>query len=160
MKHLQACWMASGSGMAKAGQIPLMNEVGLPQELSEALIETLVHTFYARVRADETLGPIFEARLAGRWDDHLAKLVDFWSSVALKTGRYAGRPHAAHHSLGLEPRHFQRWLALFEDTVASICAGPAAALFIDRAHRIAASLQIGINIGPNALHFPPARGAA
>ena len=131
-----------------------MNKPDLPQELSEALVQTLVHTFYARVRADETLGPIFEARLAGRWDDHLAKLVDFWSSVALKTGRYAGRPHAAHHDLGLEARHFQRWLALFEDTVADICTGPAAAFFIDRAHRIADSLQIGLNIGSKALHFP------
>ena len=137
-----------------------MNEAPLPQEISEALVESLVYTFYGRVRADEVLGPIFEARLAGRWDDHLGKLVDFWSSVALKTGRYAGRPHAAHHDLKLEAAHFQRWLALFEETVRDLCAGPAAALFIERAHRIADSLQIGLNIGPKALHFPVRAGSS
>ena len=136
-----------------------MNDAPLPQEISEALIRDLVHTFYGRIRQDEVLGPIFEARLADRWDDHLNKLVDFWSSVAMKTGRYAGRPHAAHHDLGLEAVHFQRWLALFEKTVRDLCGGPAAALFIDRANRIADSLQIGLNIGPRALHFPVRAGA-
>lgn len=131
-------------------------EASLPQELSEPLVEQLVHAFYARVRADSVLGPIFEARLAGRWDAHLGKMVDFWSSIALKSGRYAGQPHVAHQSLGLTPEHFERWLALFEDTLATVCAGPAAAFFIDRAHRIADSLQIGLNIGPKALPFPVA----
>jgi hemoglobin len=125
-----------------------------PSDLSEPLVEQIVHTFYARIREDAVLGPIFEARLAGRWDVHLGKMVDFWSSIALKSGRYSGNPHAAHVSLGLEPAHFQRWLGLFEDTVHQVCEGPAAAFFMDRAHRIASSLQIGLNIGPNALRFP------
>jgi len=125
-----------------------------PADLSEPLVERLVRDFYGRIRQDAVLGPIFEARLAGRWDAHLGKMVDFWSSIALKSGRYAGRPHAVHQHLGLEPAHFQRWLSLFEATVHEICDGPAAALFIDRAYRIADSLQIGLNIGPNALQFP------
>ncbi|CAH1661403.1 group III truncated hemoglobin [Chelatococcus asaccharovorans] len=126
-----------------------------PTDLSESLVERLVHTFYGRIREDAVLGPIFEARLAGRWDAHLRKMVDFWSSIALKSGRYGGRPHVAHQGLGLEPAHFARWLNLFEKTVHDVCAGAAATLFIDRAHRIADSLQIGLNIGPHALHFPP-----
>lgn len=125
-----------------------------PTDLSEALVERLVHTFYGRIREDAMLGPIFESRLAGRWDAHLAKMVDFWSSIALKSGRYAGSPHVAHRGLGLEPKHFERWLWLFEETVHGICDDPAAAFFIDRAHRIADSLQIGLNIGPKALVFP------
>ncbi|PWR19919.1 hemoglobin [Zavarzinia compransoris] len=129
-------------------------EASLPHELSEPLVEQLVHAFYARVRADAALGPIFEARLAGRWDAHLGKMVDFWSSIALKSGRYVGQPHVAHQSLGLAPEHFERWLGLFEETVATVCTGPAAAFFIDRAHRIADSLQIGLNIGPKALQIP------
>jgi hemoglobin len=125
-----------------------------PAEMSEALVEKLVHSFYARIRKDVVLGPIFDNRIKDRWDEHLAKMVDFWSSIAMTTGRYSGRPHAAHHGLGLEPEHFQRWLALFEATVHEICEGQPAAFFIDRAHRIAASLQIGLNIGPNALNLP------
>lgn len=75
----------------------------LPHEISERVVERLVHDFYGRIRSDGVLGPVFEARLADRWGDHLGKMVDFWSSVVLKTGRYAGRPHAAHQNLGLEP---------------------------------------------------------
>ncbi|MBN9062997.1 MAG: hemoglobin [Rhizobiales bacterium 65-9] len=131
-----------------------------PRDISEQLVERLVHDFYARVRADETLGPIFEARLSGRWDRHLAAMVDFWSSVTLTSGRYRGRPHAAHQALGLTPAHFGRWLDLFETTVRELCAGEAADTFIDRAHRIADSLQIGLNIGPKALRFPDTRVAA
>jgi hemoglobin len=128
----------------------------LPQDISETLVAHLVDTFYGRIRQDPVLGPIFEARLQGRWDTHLAAMVDFWSSVTMLTGRYRGKPHVAHEPLGLTPEHFQRWLGLFEATVGDLCTGPAAALFIDRAHRIADSLQIGLNIGPKALNLPPA----
>jgi len=127
----------------------------LPDEMSEALIVRVVHTFYGRVRQDALLGPIFESHVGHRWDEHLATLVDFWSSVALKTGRYRGNPQAAHRPLPLAEAHFVRWLSLFETTVHELCGGGAAALFIDRAHRIADSLQIGMNIGPKALRLPP-----
>lgn len=129
-------------------------------ELSESLDERLVHTFDDRIRDDVVLGPIFEARLAGRWNAHLGKMVDFWSSIALESGRYVGHPHVAHQGLGLETEHFERWLALFEKSVHDLCADPAAAFFIDRAHRIADSLQIGLNIGPKALQFPSLASAA
>lgn len=128
----------------------------LPHNISDELVSQLVDTFYGRVRLDPVLGPIFEAKLEGRWDTHLAALKDFWSSVTMLTGRYRGKPHVAHEPLGLTPEHFQRWLRLFEATVGDLCTGPAAALFIDRAHRIADSLQIGLNIGPKALNLTPA----
>jgi hemoglobin len=114
------------------------------------MIERLVHVFYAQVLEDEILAPIFRGRLNSGWDAHLAKMVDFWSSVALTTGRYGGKPHVAHQPLGLSPHHFARWLSLFERSAETVC-GDAAAFFIDRAHRIADSLMIGLNIGPKAL---------
>lgn len=123
-------------------------------EISEMLIHRLVHTFYARVRNDPTLGPIFDAIIGSRWDEHLAIMVDFWSSVALASGRYGGKPHVAHRGLGLSPGHFRLWLALFEETALEVCPAGAAAFFIDRAHRIADSLQIGLDIGPKALRLP------
>jgi hemoglobin len=81
-------------------------------------------------------------------------MVDFWSSVTMQTGTYFGKPHAAHNALGLTTEHFSRWLDLFDETIDACCTGFAAALFRDRARRIADSLQIGLNIGPKALHFP------
>jgi hemoglobin len=133
----------------------IMSEAELPDEVSEALVECVVHTFYGRIRQDEILAPIFNDIIGDRWDVHLTKMVDFWSSVTLLSGRYGGNPQQAHRPLThVTEAHFARWLQLFEATVAELCRGRAAALFIDRAHRIADSLQIGMNIGPKALRLP------
>lgn len=133
-----------------------MTEAELPNRPTPELVAELVHRFYATVRKDAVLGPIFEAKLAGRWDHHLSKMIDFWSSVTMQTGTYFGKPHVAHSGLGLTTGHFSRWLDLFDATVDVCCTGYAADLFHDRARRIADSLQIGLNIGPKALHFPVA----
>jgi hemoglobin len=132
-----------------AGRIPLAQSRAA---ITETMIERLVHLFYARGLEDEILSPIFRTRLSGRWDAHLATMVDFWSSVALVTGRYGGKPHVAHQPLGLLPEHFSRWLSLFERTAREVC-GDAAEFFIDRARRIADSLMIGLDIGPKALNL-------
>ena len=112
-------------------------------EIDEALIRALVHGFYAAVREDALVGPVFAARV-GDWDEHLATMCDFWSGVALTTGRYKGRPMQKHVPLGLEQEHFTRWLELFEAAAARICPPEAASFFIGRARRIAESLQLGI----------------
>jgi hemoglobin len=134
----------------EAARIPLVEPKA---HITETLIHRLVHAFYTRIRHDDELGPIFARAVGHRWDEHLATMVDFWSSVALSTGRYGGKPHLAHRGLGLTPAHFERWLALFVATAGEICSADAAAFFVDRAHRIADSLQIGLNIGPKALNW-------
>jgi hemoglobin len=117
--------------------------------IDEAMIEQLVHRFYGAVRADPVLGPIFEAKIED-WDEHLAKLCDFWSSIALMTGRFAGKPMQAHAPLPIEGAHFERWLGLFRKTAAETCPAPAAAFFIERAEMIAQSLQLGLGMAKRA----------
>jgi hemoglobin len=68
----------------------------------------------------------------------------FWSSVALMTGRYHGTPMAKHLPLPVDAGHFDRWLELFEQTAREICPPEAEAHFVERARRIAASLELGI----------------
>lgn len=110
--------------------------------IDEPMIRPLVHTFYARVRVDPLLGPIFN-RAIHDWDVHLEKLCAFWSSVTLMTGRYKGTPMKVHANLvQITPEHFDRWLALFRSTATEVCPRRAAPIFIDRANRIAASLQM------------------
>ena len=111
--------------------------------ITEGMIEQLVRAFYAKARADAVLGPVFEAKIAD-WEPHLAQMFAFWSSVALMTGRYHGTPMIKHVKLPIDAGHFDRWLALFEDTAREICPPDAAAHFIDRAQRIAASLELGV----------------
>ena len=118
---------------------------GAPVGVTEAMCRDLVDDFYARVRADPVLGPIFNGAIGDRWDSHLAKLTDFWSSVMLMTGRFKGSPMAVHAALPrAEPDDFQRWLAMFRQTALDVCPPDAAALFCAKAEMIAQSLQLGI----------------
>jgi hemoglobin len=113
--------------------------------LTEATIAELVPAFYARVRSDEVLGPIFDGAI-GDWPQHLQKLTAFWSSVMLTSGRYKGQPMVAHvrHAGSMTPYNFARWLELWRQTTDDLLAPDVAAAFQDKANRIAESLQLGV----------------
>lgn len=119
-----------------------MNREAPTGEIDEALIEKIVRRFYSYVRQDEVLGPIFERHIAD-WEPHLQRMFAFWSSVLLATGRYQGQPMQKHAVLPIDARHFDRWLSLFDRTTQEVCAPEAAAIFMDRARRIATSLEMG-----------------
>ncbi|MCP5411422.1 MAG: group III truncated hemoglobin [Alphaproteobacteria bacterium] len=124
--------------------------------ITEDMIRTLVHDFYARVREDLVIGPIFNRVIADDWDRHLAKMCDFWSSVMLLTGRYKGNPMVAHMRLKMvRPEHFERWLSLFRVTSRDVCPEEVATLFISRAENIARSFQLGMFYRPKD---PPSAG--
>lgn len=113
--------------------------------IDERFVSELVDTFYHRVRQHKTLGPIFAAEIED-WDEHLPKMKDFWSSVAMSTGRYAGKPVPVHQKLsGVSKDDFALWLGLFEQTLTDIAPSPEVVpYFMDRAHRIARSLQLAM----------------
>lgn len=113
--------------------------------VDEAQIARLVDLFYARVRRDPALGPVFEAAIGAEWDAHLAKLRRFWSAVMLRSGAYHGDPYSAHLRLpGLTPAMFDAWLALFEGSCRDLFPEQTAQAFIERAQRIARSLRMGL----------------
>jgi hemoglobin len=111
--------------------------------IDEPMIERLVRAFYTKVRADELLGPVFAARIRD-WEPHLQRMCAFWSSVALMSGRYHGTPMIKHLTLPVDGGHFDRWLSLFEATAAEVCPPEGAQHFVERARRIAESLELGI----------------
>ena len=119
------------------------NMVNTNTGIDEVMIRDLVHTFYAQIRSDELLGPIFDARIAD-WDTHLERMCLFWSSVTLMSGQYHGRPMPAHAPLPVDGTHFDHWLALFAQTARDVCPPAASELFIDKARMIATSLELGI----------------
>jgi len=86
----------------------------------------LVHTFYAKVRADELLGPIFEPIIKDNWDPHSKRMVDFWSTILLYTRKYNDDPMPKHMQLPVEKQHFDRWLFLFNETLDDLFAGEIA----------------------------------
>ncbi|MGI9415766.1 MAG: group III truncated hemoglobin [Hyphomicrobiales bacterium] len=114
--------------------------------IDDAYISLLVETFYDRIRAHPLLGPVFEQEIGEDWAPHLARMKDFWASVALNAGRYSGRPVPVHQKLSqVEPWHFGIWLGLFRQTLEDTAPAPAAVpYFMERAERIAESLQLAM----------------
>lgn len=121
----------------------MVEQIRAETGIDEALIARLVDGFYDRVRADPLIGPVFNDRIRD-WAPHLEQMRLFWSSVALMSGVYHGRPMPKHLSLPVDARHFDRWLELFEATARDLCPPAAAGHFIERARRIAESLELGI----------------
>jgi hemoglobin len=129
--------------VAQARRAAIAARIQAETGLDETMIEQLVRGFYARVREDDILEPVFAARI-GDWEPHLQTMCAFWSSVALMSGIYHGQPMAKHLPLPIDAKHFDRWLALFEKTAREVCPGKAADHLIKLAHRIGESLEFGI----------------
>jgi len=135
--------MSGHADAAQARRAAVRSQIKAETGIDAAMIERLVRRFYARVRDDAMLGPIFAAKIED-WEAHLQKMFAFWSSVALMSGRYHGQPMARHLALPIDARHFDRWLALFAQTANDVCPQAAAEHFILLARRIAESLELGL----------------
>lgn len=121
------------------------------EDISEEQIAELVDRFYARVRGDEMLGPIFEAAIGDHWGPHLARMRAFWSSVMLASRTYKGNPMVAHLNLPrLTREHFDRWLEMWRQTTGELCTEAAGAQFVAKAEMIAERL-----LGTISLYHQP-----
>ncbi len=143
-----------------------MPQAPLIESVTEESIALLIDRFYAEVRGDPVLGPVFEASIApDEWPEHLATIQSFWSSVMLTSGRYTGNPVAVHRAVrNLERSMFPRWLQLFEQSARELFAPEIASLFVGKAHRIAASLELAVfhQLGrpPDGMQLPSQVGAS
>ena len=117
----------------------------LAPAITEDALGRLVERFYARVREDALLGPVFNGAIED-WPEHLERLQAFWSSVMLTTGRYKGRPLPAHlrHAPALTAEAFERWLGLWKLTSEEVFAEAPATALQAKAGRIAESLALGV----------------
>ena len=120
--------------------------------MTDADLQQLVDLFYARVREDDRIGPLFNDAVED-WPEHLDKLGAFWSSVMRTTGRYKGNPMAAHlrHARAIEPAMFDRWLELWRETAREMLPEADATAIIEKAERIAESLKLGLFYRPGGL---------
>ncbi|WP_299552590.1 group III truncated hemoglobin [uncultured Tateyamaria sp.] len=76
--------------------------------IDDAYLSTLVETFYEGIGADERISHIFANKIGDDWEHHLAKMKDFWCSVAFNAGRYSGKPVPKHQALvETRPEHFE-----------------------------------------------------
>lgn len=125
--------------------------------IDDAYISLLVETFYERIRDDERLGPIFDVIIGDNWEPHLAKMKDFWASVAFNAGRYSGKPVPQHMKLtNVTPEDFQIWLGLFRKTLEDTAPTPEVVPYLmEKAERIATSLQYAMFPLPDLLAEQP-----
>jgi hemoglobin len=113
--------------------------------LAEADLPWLIPAFCARVRAGESLGPIFDKAIDD-WPIHLKKLQAFWSSIMLTSGRKKGQPMVAHvrHAENMTADNIERWLTLWRMTTEELLFPSAAAALQEKTNRIAESLRLGV----------------
>jgi hemoglobin len=112
---------------------------------SRKQIHDLVVRFYREVVFDDLLAPVFEEVAEVDWGVHIPKLIDFWCRVLLGEPGYDGsvlRAHATVHELeSFRPELFDRWYALFVETVDAGWQGPIAETAKVHAARIAGVLS-------------------
>ncbi len=111
---------------------------------NRADISRLVDAFYAKIREDERLGPIFESHIEeNEWPEHLERLTDFWESNLFHLRNFRGSPTQKHMNVDknlnytLEMEHFGRWLQLWITTIDASFAGEKAELAKQFARKMA-----------------------
>lgn len=116
---------------------------------ARADVSLLVNTFYAKIRKDDFLGPIFNAHVAN-WSEHLEKLTDFWESNLFRVSKFSGNPPAAHQRVdnaegyGITQEHFGHWLQLWFETINELFEGERATRAKDLARRMSTHLFLAI----------------
>ncbi len=112
-------------------------------------ISLLVNTFYAKIRKDDLLGPIFNAHVTN-WPEHLEKLTDFWESNLFRVSKFKGNPPFAHQRVdtaeryGITQQHFGHWLQLWFETINDLFEGERATLAKDLSRRMSTHLFLAI----------------
>ncbi|GAB3350662.1 hypothetical protein GCM10027566_08250 [Arachidicoccus ginsenosidivorans] len=111
--------------------------------------KTLVDNFYDKVRKDPLIGPIFDRVIKDRWPEHLEKMYRFWQTVLLEDHTYFGSPFPPHANLPVEWTHFEKWLALFNQTIDEHFTGEVAAEARWRANKMAEMFNFKIQYYKN-----------
>jgi hemoglobin len=108
-------------------------------------IQTLVNSFYGKVREDALLSPVFASKIPDEaWPAHLERMYAFWNAILFAEKGFDGNPMQKHMSLPIEEKHFTQWLSLFNATIDENFSGPKADEARQRARSIAQIMNFKI----------------
>lgn len=114
-------------------------------------VKLLVDTFYGRVRLDDLLGPIFNTIIGDNWEHHLPRMYAFWGMSLFGEGGYTGNAVQKHvvidRQMPLEEQHFNRWIALWHQTVDELFEGKKAEEAKKKAGLMLQLIQIKVEAG-------------
>jgi hemoglobin len=102
-------------------------------------VTRLVKWFYARVRFEPDLEPIFNAHVP-KWGPHLELLIDFWCGQAGGPTNYRGGL-GKHARLDLSPAHYATWVRVWEQNCRDLLQAREAEEMIGLARGLAERLQ-------------------
>lgn len=125
-------------------------------------VKLLVHSFYAKIRKDDLLGPIFNGSIPDdHWPAHLEKLTDFWETNLFGIFKFKGNPPAAHQRMDekeghtITQVHFGKWLQLWFETLDQLFEGERAERAKEAARRMSTGLFLAIwHRRPEAMKAP------
>ena len=86
-------------------------------------IHQLVSAFYDKVLHDEQLAPFFQKL---DFSAHLPQMERFWRFDLLSEEGYTTNVTEKHLKMPLQKQHFDRWLALFNETIDELFEGELA----------------------------------
>jgi len=120
----------------------------MPDITTKEDIKTAVDQFYQKVRLDPLLGPIFDQIMEVAWETHLPKMYAFWETVLLGQMSFKGNPALkyliVHQKVGLDQKHFDRWLSLWQNTLNQHFEGSCTETAKQRAQHISQVLLLHI----------------
>jgi hemoglobin len=129
-----------------------------PDIETRADCERLVRAFYSNALEDPIIGYIFTDVAKLDLDAHVPVIASFWETILLGARSYGGgafRPHAAIHAKSpLQRGHFERWLALWRETVDELFEGPRAELAKRHAERVAGAFHARLHGHPSPYDTP------
>ncbi|WP_425235715.1 group III truncated hemoglobin [Ulvibacterium sp.] len=112
-------------------------------------VHFLVRSFYDKIRAHETLGPIFNT-IVTDWEGHLDLLTDFWETQLFLKRKYYGNPVTAHQEVDAKmaqtvtSEHFGLWLNLWFETLDELFEGETTWIAKNRAQKMSTMLYMQI----------------
>lgn len=116
---------------------------------NRADVSLLVHSFYAKIRANEEIGPFFNEMIQD-WDEHLEKLTDFWETNLFAVRKYFGNPIEAHNKVDekfnnvIDSSIFGLWLNLWFETLDELFEGENVEILKRRARKMSTFLMVNI----------------
>jgi hemoglobin len=115
-------------------------------ELTDELVARLLAAFYAKVRRDPELAPVFEGIISHGWPAHMKRIESFWRTALRLSRGYHGPDfmpaHLKHSAIRAE--QVDRWLVLFAETVDEIAPPSLRARFLHVAQAMAENLRISL----------------
>jgi hemoglobin len=111
-----------------------------PEQISQ-----FIDDFYARVLLDPLLAPLFLEVARIDLAVHLPRIKAYWCKMLLREDGYRRHMMRKHRDLDrqqkLQATHYQRWLELFEETLANGYVGPFAERAGELARRVAGNMR-------------------